>query len=658
MTNPHLDSVRGRAFVILLVVFMILFSGVAAAASVSVDSGVPFRTDSGLTVTTGIGISQDLSSPFVDSETVELQNTTFSSSTGGNLTVDQYTGSFTKLGDIDANGHNILISPPDKPNATVSGGVTAFEFADPALDDGQTDFVYAASSSGTITLNGLTPGAEIGARSATGDAIDGATVAADGSVTLSVDSRGTADVRLFSNPATPDIDNTAADPTSEVPVDGSIELSIDIDDNDFAADTVTAEFYLDGNSVGTDTLSSAGTANVSTTVTTGGEHNWHVVATDGYGNSIQSDADAAAAGDQDFTFSLPAKLTVRNASDPSQLVDGGSVEVTFFGSQDVVTRQDNDQDGEISFDGLPLNQRFEAELTADNFSSRTVVIQSLFETDEAYMLPQSVKTVRPRFTLDSAVQSFDERESELIIERPVNQSGSLKYAQINEQQFGVSGVDITLQENQRYRLTVRAPNGETRQIGSYRATASEQVTLQIESGSFDAAQSVSGVEFASSFDASGPAVQATVRDANIRSSSVTVTRKNDSTVILDESAAGNISVSAPATNNTQYEVNMTATLDSGETVSTSQRVSGGGIPAATALDSKWQNLLAMAVLIVVAGLFTRANAGIGAISTASVGGILWFVGWLNGVATGLTVVVAMLIGVIAYAKQQRSGVPT
>jgi len=87
-------------------------------------------------------------------------------------------------------------------------------------------------------------------------------------------------------------------------------------------------------------------------------------------------------------------------------------------------------------------------------------------------------------------------------------------------------------------------------------------------------------------------------------------------------------------------------------------VSGGGIPAATALDERWQNLLAMAVLIIVAGLFTRANAGIGAISTASVGGLLWFMGWLNGVATGLTVVVAMLIGVIAYAKQQRSGVPT
>lgn len=656
MTETHLDSVGGRAFVVLLIVFGMMSMGVAAASTFTIDSGVAFETDNGFTVTTGTQTTQNFSNPFVDSQTVVLQNTTFSSASDSNVTVQQYSGTFTNLSAIDTNGGTVTVNPPDKPGIDVSGGVDAIDITTPALD-GTIGFRYGAGSSGTVTISGLPAGADVGAKTPGGTVIDGGTTNAAGEVTLSVPSATSRDVLLFS-PSAPEIDATTAGPTGEVNSDSTVELQVDVSDADFPADSVTAEFYLDGSQVGTDTLSSDGEANVTTTVTTGGQHEWYVVANDSYGQTARSDADAALSGSQNLTFSLPASLSIRNASDPSQLVDGGSVEVTFFGSQEVVTRQDSNQDGKIEFDGLPLNQRFEAELTADNFSSRTVVIQSLFSQDEAFLLPENVQTVRPRFTLDSAVGSFDERESELIIERPVNRSGSLEYVQINEQQFGVSGVDITLAENQRYRLRVRAPSGETRQIGSYRATASEQVTLQIESGSFEASQSVEGVEFASSFDSGGPAVQATVRGSNVEAASVTVTRKNDSTVILSDSGAGNLSVSAPAKNNTQYEVNMSATLESGETVSTTQQVSGGGIPAATALDERWQNLLAMAVLIVIAGLFTRANAGIGAISTASVGGLLWFMGWLNGVATGLTVVVAMLIGVIAYAKQQRSGVPT
>ena len=651
-----LDSVAGRAFVVLLIVFGLMAMGVAAASTVTIDSGVAFETDSGFTVTTGTETTQNFSNPFVDSDTVILQNTTFSSTSDSNITVNQYRGSFTNTSAIDTNGGEITINPDDKPEASVSGGVDAFDFTTPALDN-TTAFIYSASSPSTITVSGLPAGADVGAKTPGGTVVGSGTTNANGEVSLSVESATSREVVLFS-PSAPEIDATTAEPTGEVGLHSEVDLSVDVDDQDFPSDSVTAEFYLDGSQVGTDNLSSGGTANVTASVATGGEHEWYVVANDSYGQTSRSDADAALSGSQNFTFALPASLTVRNASDPSQLVDGGSVEVTFFGSEEVVTRQDGDQDGKIDFNGLPLDQRFEAELTAEGYSTRTVVIQSLFEQDEAFLLPDSAKTVRPRFTLDSAVQTFDEGDSELIIERPVNRSGSLEYVQISESQFGVSGVDITLKENQRYRLRVRAPNGETRQIGNYRATASEEVTLQIESGSFEASQTVEGVEFASSFDSSGPTVQATVRGSNVEDASVTVTRKNDSKVILSDSGAGNLSVSAPAANNTQYEVNMSATLESGETVSTTQQVSGGGIPAATALDERWQNLLAMAVLIVIAGLFTRANAGIGAISTASVGGLLWFMGWLNGVATGLTVVVAMLIGVIAYAKEQRSGVPT
>jgi len=424
MTETHLDSVGGRAFVILLIVFGMMSMSVAAASTFTIDSGVAFETDNGFTVTTGTQTTQNFSNPFVDSQTVILQNTTFSSTSDSNVTVQQYSGTFTNLSAIDTNGGSVSINPADKPKLAVSGGIDAIDFTTPALDN-TTAFKYGAGSNGSVTVSGLPAGAEVGAKTPGGTVIDDGTTNVAGEVTLSVPAATSRDVLLFS-PSAPEIDATTAEPTGEVGLDSTVELQVDVSDVDFPADSVTAEFYLDGSEVGTDTLSTDGEANVTASVVTGGQHEWYVVANDSYGQTTRSDSDAALSGSQNFTFSLPASLTVRNASDPSQLVDGGSVEVTFFGSDKVVTRQDSDQDGKIEFDGLPLDQRFEAELTADGYSSRTIVIQSLFSQDEAFLLPENVQTVRPRFTLDSAVGSFDERESELIIERPVNRSGSLE----------------------------------------------------------------------------------------------------------------------------------------------------------------------------------------------------------------------------------------
>lgn len=64
----------------------------------------------------------------------------------------------------------------------------------------------------------------------------------------------------------------------------------------------------------------------------------------------------------------------------------------------------------------------------------------------------------------------------------------------------------------------------------------------------------------------------------------------------------------------------------------------------------------MLTLMIVGGLFTRGNAPIGGIVTATIGGIFFIAGWLPGTTTALMVIIALLIGALAYAARQDRGV--
>lgn len=653
-----MDDIKGRAFVILLVVFGLMMTGVVAAASTTVGSGVTFEAPSGLAVTTGEQVDIGLGNPFTASNTVRLNNTTVTGG-GGDLTIDNYRGTFTNLSSIATNGSTITVAPGDKPAVDISGNVTALDVTDPQVDDNTTDFVYSASNSGSVTLAGLPASTDIGAVDSNGDVVGSGTTTVQGEWSLSLSAATDRSVSLITTSA-PEVEEITAAPTGQQ-TSSRKNLRVNVSDDDLPNDQVTVEFYLNGNRVGNDTLTNSGQANETATVSTGGESEWRVVATDSFGLTDKSDADATQSGVQPFTFTLPAALEIRNASDPDSLVTGANASVTFFGSETIATRSDADGDGKIDFAGLPLDNRFEAQINANGYSERVVVIPSLFEQSSAYLLPDRVNTVKPRFVIESAVAAFPESNSEIVVDRPINRSGTTQYATITSAEPGLNGLDVTLEEGQRYRITARSPGGETRQIGSYEATATERVKLQIESGAFDARQSVEGINFDASWlepSEGGPAIAASVRSTDLRSSQIKIRYASNGTLLADRSFSGNASISFPARNETQYNVTMIGTTTGGETVSVTRQVSSGKIPTGGAIDSKWQELIAMAVLLVVAGLFTKANAGIGAIATASVGGIFWFVGWFSGVATGLSVAVALMIGVLAYAKQQRGGVAT
>jgi len=105
-----------------------------------------------------------------------------------------------------------------------------------------------------------------------------------------------------------------------------------------------------------------------------------------------------------------------------------------------------------------------------------------------------------------------------------------------------------------------------------------------------------------------------------------------------------------------FVVAFNLTRGSGETVSAQRQVSSDNLPVGPqGLDQNWQTIIAMLVLVAVAGLFGAANPGVGGIATAMVGGVFFLLGWLPDDTGGLMVGLAIFIAVLSYGARRARG---
>jgi len=140
-----------RRLVVVIVCSLLLFSGAAVAdANYTVSSGVEYTTDSGLKVTAGTNhtISDD---PFVDSESVRLNNVTFSSSGLSNVTVNQFDGSWTNVSGLEIN-NTVRINASDKQAVRVQDGIDDLHLRSIDTSESDVDLIYSASSTTTLRL--------------------------------------------------------------------------------------------------------------------------------------------------------------------------------------------------------------------------------------------------------------------------------------------------------------------------------------------------------------------------------------------------------------------------------------------------------------------------------------------------------------------------
>jgi hypothetical protein len=443
-------------------------------------------------------------------------------------------------------------------------------------------------------------------------------------------------------------------------------LSINASDADFGTsqgDSVNVTFYdaSDGTQIGSDTLTANGTATTSWSSVVGGTNQWYAVASDSYGNSVQS---------QTFSFQAPAKLELRNESDPDSIVTtSASAEVTFFAGEQVITRTTTD--GTIDMTGLPVDETFTVQVRADGFVTRQAVIESIVEQQEVYLLPDTVDSVESRFVLDDPTGQFAPSTTRVTVKKPITRNGTTVYRTVVADILGEGGYTTVLERDQRYLLEVKdTQTGNTRTLGPYVATTSETVTLRISALQFDSVEPDIGYSWGAEYlNQTDPAVKfswGSQQNTTVEDLTVTITQKGgNKTVILDETYLnpGTFTETAviPSTvqnpNSSTWLVEWQATID-GDTVRGSSVVGPSQLPVEMpGMSEDVMSMISVFVVLMVGGLFSTANVTVGGIITSLVAGGLWFTGALPDSISGLMIAAALFISIMAHARTNQEVSP-
>lgn len=426
-------------------------------------------------------------------------------------------------------------------------------------------------------------------------------------------------------------------------------FTIDVNDTDFlepSGDTVNASLYIDGSYVGSDTLTANGTASVATTLSDGGTHDYYWEVQDEYGLSATSST---------ISVSSPSTLYLRQETDPDTLVTDATANITAY-FDGTVTRR-NTSDGSIDLSGFPIGQPLTIRVQADGYYTRTVIIESIYEQSNVFLLNDTVATHQVRYQLQDVTGAYADADTVLFVERDLKLNGSVEWRTITGDNFGVVGVPTNLVRDERYRLRVKnLETGNTVIIGKYTAIQSETVTVSPGSSTIDISTSESDYAWDISEDESAPAIIFEYLDTADQTDGIKLTvheRYNKSNVLINNQTF--------TSNDLVFQYNMTQDqanktwmaeiyVDRGNgTMHFREPIISGPtsiIPAD--LDQVWQSGISVFVLLVAGMAFSVLHVGVGAIATSLIGGMLWYLGLLSGIATGPAIALAITVSVMYH----------
>lgn len=482
------DSLRGRrgATIALLLAFAILIGG---TYTILAGESNPYDIKSGATYNATdpagpeIVLQEDLvnttiQKPFNKSHEVRFHDSAWVRSEGSTFArLSGIESDWTYLRDIDVSNAPMVVEMPNTQRVAInSSTANEIHFRDSTVGDGQPDVAMDPTGGATMTIHDLPQDETVVAwMPAEDERLGFAATGADGVATFDLtaattsSSATTEDVYLR-DANEPIIHPDTAAPTTEI-ADNPDQLQVDVSHQDFPNTTVDVEFVYEGASIGTDTLDSNGTAAVNFTEdAASGDNDWYAVATDDYGNTNQS---------QNFTFTTPRDLEIRNETAPSQLVDNAEVTIEFYfddGSQSEIVER-NTTDGTVDMSGLPATQQFVVVAETTNYTSRRIFVRSLFDSQSVYLLPESEDYVDMTFELEDFSGNFHERNTVLEIER--NLGG--EWRPVQGDYFGAGrSTTAQLAYNERHRLTIlNTETGEERRVGTLTPTVSEVRTIRV-----------------------------------------------------------------------------------------------------------------------------------------------------------------------------------
>lgn len=444
---------------------------------------------------------------------------------------------------------------------------------------------------------------------------------------------------------------SSASPKDGVEItDGSVELSIDINDSDFdtaQSDTVTIDFFeSDGAEISSQSASSNGTV-TSDIDTIAGENEWYVVAKDSYDNEVQSET---------YKFTTPEELEVRNESDPDSLVtDEGDVEVRFFGqdSGEVITRTTTD--GIVDLSGLPADEPLIASVNIDGYFQRTIAIDSILDQQRLFLLPDSKDASQVDWVLNDESGQFPATDSTLFVERPIEIDGETEYRVVVGERFGATKRFASqLATDDRYRLRIINEDGDSRVLGGYVAAGPAEERLTVGSIGFPGVED-EGVAFSAQLDEDDQSVDVRFRDPRERTDQLSFNITKDGEVVYNSTQTGPISTSREDialedlnhTEGDSYEIQFEA--ERGGEIVTSERIVGDipEIASDWGIDERLLSLFGYLTIIAVFGAVVILSPRHAGIVGSSVAAGLTLIGIvpINQVLLGFAFVVSGLFAV-------------
>jgi hypothetical protein len=645
----------------ILVLGAILSGAVVAQQLGTFDSSgnVTVETNSGLAVTQTNTNGID-ATPFPDSQTVALGSGNISSASSGAVTVQGSQGDAlngtTTLTDISASG-DIIVNPDDDSQFGVAGGIDNISIDSYAVDDGTDDITYGGSGgTSTIILFDLPADTTVGVfEPATDTLLDTAQTDGSGKARFEVpNSQRT--VRLVTGARGPQINNVR--PTGTV-TDSPVTLKADIQDDDFPADNVTVDVDLNGNDVGTQTVQSDSSVSFSLSGLIAGDNTVTINATDSFGNS----------NERQETLSFPENMTFFEIADPPQNTTNKSLNVSLFTRPDERLVFERDiVNGSLSMAGLPVDEPYIVDVIAnDNLIDRRTIVFSLVEQQEVFLLNKSADTADVELTVEDSTGDFG-TSSIIQIERIINTTDT----NATEREFvAVAGGELgaraafttTVETDVRYRARIVSGDGQERQLGAFRVNQDRTVTFEI-------TRLEQGVE---NPDATGPIINASQTisgSGGSKTKTVTVlfrdgtnTTDDLSLVVHEQGDPSNVFARTDASVNNlplgtfQYvrtftgqaaNISLVANITyerGGETIDRTIPIGVGDFPLGIPLGPGWSQIFGVGFLLILGGVFSTANARIGALVIPGVALVLFQTGVLSGVVTVFSVTLAFAVAV-------------
>lgn len=604
----------------------------------------------------------NLTAPFPDANTVEF-NSTFANvtvqSTGRtNITFQTLSSSWINASDIDASNIEIEVFRSNFEYIAVTNEIGQFNLSDTvALDDGQVDFVYNGTNgqTSTITISGVPANDEIYAVEAGGvTTLGSATSNASGFVTLDLsNSRHSVTLQTQSNNHSPSIDEDTASPVGDQN-DFPGQLEVNVTDADFGdGDTVDLTWELDGNQVGTQTISSNGSYSQSVNINDGGQHNWTITAED----------DSGAKDTATFSFTTPENGSVFEELNPETRITD-KVNLTFYPQDSDRVYNRNTTNGNFSLVDLPLNQDIVIVAESRNYYDRHITIESLAEQPRIYMLHENDSVVNTTFTLTDRTGNFPPESTVLKVKKPINRTRdgnkTTEFEVMAGDVFGQDGYPTILQSDTRYRLLVKNQDDDINLLDEY-TTGTEDVDAPLSVGQINATLVTKdgyGYNATKLSSQSGEYIRFQYVDTENETTDLDVSiyeRGNESNEIFQQTfvgPVGNVTITDPLTpeqaNKTwvvaydarRYDNDIGATLPVGD----------DQIPVLGDMPWWLRQFFALSMIFVVGGLASQVNAETGAVTIAMTGGLFWFVGFLPSEVGGGIAVLALLFSGAWYLR--------